>query len=427
MRIIVVGYGPAGVSAANAAHMFAQDAEVVIITEETSPAHRKPGSSLALEYPETDRLNIPDWTPESLEKKGIEVVTGHRVVSGNLKDKNIVVIGPGGEEKTVGYDKLILATGGKPYVPDIPGTDLEGVYTIQDVADASRVGERLSNIETVVVVGAGFSGLEFADRLFELGKKVHIIVRSRLVRRLLEPELSEDLQARIPSAIRIHQGNAPQRVLGDEQVEGLVVGNKTIETQAVLFMTGVTPNTTLARELGLDIGELGGVAVNERMQTSDENVYAVGDCVQMHDFLTGEPVLMPIGSVAARAGRQAGVAATGNNRLYPETKLRFQYDRIFDTDIVCMGHSSDIASRVGKEIRVTFLQDDSEAAKIALVTDMNDRIVGGQVLASRMGPRIGYQILARMEEGLKLSEAPLLDPRHDQIKSLLEETLGPID
>ncbi|TFF96843.1 hypothetical protein EU546_00480 [Candidatus Thorarchaeota archaeon] len=427
MRIIVVGYGPGGVSAANAAHMFASDAEIVIITEETAAAHRKPGSSLALENPDTERLDIPDWSPDSLKDKGITILAGHRVVSGSLKDKEVVVVGPDGKERTEAYDKLILATGGKAYVPDIPGTDMDGVFTIQDVTDASRIGEQLSDIKTVIVVGAGFSGLEVAERLFELGKDVHIIVRSRLLRRLLEPEMSEELQNRIPSAIQIHQGDAPDRVIGKGKVEGLAVGNKTIDADVVLFMTGVTPNVSLAKDLGLKVGELGGVIVNERMRTSDPDVYAVGDCVEMHDFLTGKAVLMPIGSVAARAGRQAGVAATGNERLYPEIKLRFQYDRIFDTDIVCMGHSSEIARRVGVDVNVTFLEDDGEFAKIALVTNTDGRLVGGQVLASRMGSRIGYQILERMEEGIKLEDAPLLDPRHDRIKSLLEETLGPIE
>jgi NADH oxidase (H2O2-forming) len=427
MRILVVGYGPGGISAADAAHMFDSDAEIVIITEETSPAHRKPGSSLALKNPSTDELDIPDWSPESLKRKGIEILSGHRVISGDLQEKELVVVSPDGKEKTERYDKLILATGGKAYLPDIPGTDLEGVYTIQDVRDASTIGERLAEIQTVVVVGAGFSGLEVAERLFEIGKEVHIIIRSRLLRRLLEPELSEEFLQRIPSSIRVHKGYAPEKVLGDKTVKGLAVGDETIATQAVIFMTGVSPNVALAEEIGVKIGELGGVVVDERMQTSDEDVYAVGDCVQMHDFLTGQPVLMPIGSVAARAGRQAGVAATGNERLYPETKLRFQYDRIFDTDIVCMGHSSEIARQVDADVNVAFFDDNAEFAKIALVTDKDGRIVGGQVLASRMGSRIGYQILERMEAGVRLSETPLLDSRHDQIKRLLEETLGPIE
>ncbi|MHA1958221.1 MAG: NAD(P)/FAD-dependent oxidoreductase, partial [Candidatus Thorarchaeota archaeon] len=122
---------------------------------------------------------------------------------------------------------------------------------------------------------------------------------------------------------------------GTKTVEGLELGDKTISADSVLFMTGVKANSKLAEALGLRIGDLGGIVVNDRMETSVDSVYAVGDCVEMKDVLTGKPSFMPIGSVAARAGRQAGVAAVGGKKLYDDTNLRFQYDRIFGTDIVC--------------------------------------------------------------------------------------------
>ena len=116
----------------------------------------------------------------------------------------------------------------------------------------------------------------------------------------------------------------------------------------------------------------------------------------------------------------------GGEKVYDDTAMRLQYDRIFDTDIVCIGHSTTTARGLDVETKVTFIEDSSESMKVALVTTKDDRLIGGQVLSARMGARVGYEISKRVEKGVKLKEHPLLDSRHGQILALLERTLGPI-
>ncbi len=426
MKLVIVGYGPGGVAAATAARAFDRDAEILLITDETIQAHRKPGSSLALEFPDSEKLFIADWSYDALRKKRIEVSPGVRVISADTGKRSLQAVDSEDKSSTISYDKLILATGGVPAVPEMPGVDLPGVHTIQTMVDASRIGETLRDAETVIIVGAGFSGLETADRLREMGKDVHLIVRSRLMRRLLEEPMSDELESRIPPGVILHKGSSPERVIGTDRVKGLIVGGKEMPADAVLFMTGVSPNTELAKTLGLKIGSLGGIVVNPTMETSADGVYAVGDCVELTDRLAGKPMLLPVGSAAARAGRQAGVTAVGGKKVYSDTALKLQYDRIFNTDIVCIGHSSTTASGAGVETKIHYLYDPAEFAKIALVTTKDGRLIGGQVLSARMGAPIAYQILERIESGAKLSEKPLLKPRHERIKDLLENMLGPI-
>jgi len=426
MRIAIVGYGPGGAAAALAARTFDPAVDILLLTEEKIPAHKKPGSSLALENPDTKELYIPDWSTETLSTKRIEVRTGTRVVSGNLRERTIDVVSNESKTLTVEYDRLIIATGGTPSLPDMPGVDLPGVFTIQSMADTSAIGKEMSTKQSFVIVGAGFSGLETAERLYKMGKDVHIIVRSRLLRTQLEESMSEELLSRVPRRIHVHQGHAPSRVLGSKKAEGVEVGGKEIGADAVLFMTGVRPNTTLAKKIGLKVGTLGGIPVNSRMETEVEGVFAVGDCVEMNDPLTGGPILLPVGSTAARAGRQAGVTAVGKEKIYDDTALRLQYDHIFDADIVCIGHSSTTARNLGVETRISYIEDSSESLKVALVTTKDDRLIGGQVVGARMGARVGYEITKRVEKGVKLKEQPLLESRHDQILALLERTLGPI-
>ncbi|TFH03301.1 MAG: hypothetical protein E4H14_16890, partial [Candidatus Thorarchaeota archaeon] len=134
MKIVIVGYGPGGVSAAVAARMFNSEADIKIVTEESLESHRKPGASLALEIPDTNDLAINDWSWSELAKKRIEVLSGTKVTQGDTKSNSLQITGKNGSS-TLNYDKLILATGGIPSVPKIPGTDLDGVFTIQTMAD----------------------------------------------------------------------------------------------------------------------------------------------------------------------------------------------------------------------------------------------------------------------------------------------------
>ncbi|MCF2136383.1 MAG: FAD-dependent oxidoreductase [Candidatus Thorarchaeota archaeon] len=426
MKLVIVGYGPGGVAAAVAAKISAPETEVTILTKETLPAHRRPGVTMAFRSITAGDLTISEWSPKALSKKGINLTQGVTVVGGDVSRKALSVKDAKGESQ-IRYDKLILATGGRPVIPQIPGADLKGVFTVQDLADAQNVAKALEDANSVIIVGAGFSGLEAAEQILALGKEVHLIVRSRLLRRLLEPSMSDELVKRLPSRLHVHIGKSPDRVLGTTCVAGLSLGDDKIDADMVLFMTGVRPETSLAESLGLKIGDLGGIVVNELMETSVPEVYAVGDCIESRDFLTGKPILLPVGSAAARAGRQAGMAAIGRDKVYPEVTLRFQYDHIFSTEIVTVGSSTTQASDYGLETLVETMYDPAEFTHVAIITDKQHRIIGGQVLSARMASPIGYQLLRRVEEGATLDAQPLTKFRHEAFRAALEEALGPIN
>lgn len=376
---------------------------------------------MALEFPGTKELKIEEWSFETLAKNRIQIMSGTEVTGGDSKAKTLQI----GSE-TLEYDKLILATGGIPSVPNIPGVKLPGVFTIQTMADTSEIGKQLSTMECIIVVGAGFSGLETAERLLSLGKEVHLVVRSRLMRKQLEESMSEELLSRLPEKLIVHTGKAPSAVLGKEKVEGLNLGDEELSADAVLFMTGVRPNIKLAESLGVKLGNLGGIVVDDTMMTSVKDVFAVGDCVELKDTMTNEPFLLPIASIAARAGRQAGVKAAGGSKIYDDTIRRLQYDHIFNTDIVIVGLSSTSAKALGVKTDVHFWEDPTEFAKVALVTNETGQLIGGQVISSRMGARLGYEILDRVESGAILKENPLLKPQHARFREYLESTYGPI-
>ncbi len=426
MKLAIIGYGPGGVAAAVTAKTFARDTEVTIITEEESNAHRRPGISLAIRTPETEVLDIDDWSLDSLKKKGINVMTGTRVIDCDMSSKTLITKKKDGTSLNINFDKLIIATGGVPIVPPVDGADLEGVLTIKNIFDARMIGNRLDSINSIVVIGAGFSGLEMAEQFHRLGKQVHIVIRSRILRTLLEEELSNEVLKRIPSSINVHIGSSITSINGNGHVESVTIQDKEIPVDAVICMTGVRPNIVIAEKMGLKLGPYGGILVNHKMETSNPDVYAVGDCAEITDSITGKTFLMPVASMAARGGRQAAVLAIGLNKVYDDLAIRYQYDRIFSTDIISIGLSSTLANDFEIETSIHYFEDPAEFAKIALIADKDGRLVGGQVVAARMGARIGYQIYSGIKRGVKVSEEPLLKPRYTQLHELLESTLGPI-
>jgi NADH oxidase (H2O2-forming) len=425
MKVVIIGYGPGGAAAAIAARMFSAESEITILTEEALEAHRKPGASLALEFPDTKDLSINDWSIVSLAQKRINVISDTRVDGGDATTRTLQIANKKGAS-IIDYDRLIIATGGIPNLPDIPGNDLPGVFTIQTMADTSAIGKHLAEMKTIMIVGAGFSGLEAAERLITLGKDTHMLVRSRLMRRQLEPPMSDEIQSRLPGSLTLHLGHSPTAIIGDTKVEGISLGDEMIDSDAILFMTGVRPNTTIARMLGVQVGELGGIVVDKKMQTSIPNIFAVGDCIEMRDTYTGKQMLLPLGSMAARCGRQAGVAAVGGTKIYEDSSKRLQYDRLFGTDVVCIGHSSTTAKDLGVKTTIQYIEDSDELSKAALVLDSKGQLIGGQVIASRQGARLGYEILDRIESAAILRDTPLSKPRHERLRDYLETSFGPI-
>ncbi len=430
MKIVIVGYGPAGASAAVTAKTLSPDIDVEIVSADRLPAYRKPGVTRAFRHRDDHGLEIDYWSPDSLTDRGIVLRQGLRVIGGDTQSHSLVatdVDGGDSPQETISYDRLILATGGEPLVPPVPGVDLNGVFTLRGLADAMRISEAAEGASTATVVGAGFSGLETAERLRNLGLEVHIVEAFRVLGRLLEPEMTDRLLARLPGDVAVHEDSPLKRLVGDSRVRAVDLGNETIDCDLVVLATGVRPSTTLARALGLEVGALGGIVVDEYMRTSSRDVYAAGDCVEMRDFLTGRPLLMPVGSTAARAGRQAASAALGKDRLYDDVLLRFQYDRIFGTEIVTVGESTAVAKSLGVEVSAHFLRDSAEFTDVALLTTPGGRLVGGQVISSRMASRVGIQLLNRVKIGSTLSEHPLPPFRHAALRSYLEHVLGPIE
>lgn len=213
----------------------------------------------------------------------------------------------GGE--TIGYKKLILSTGSGPVVPPIPGADLENVFTAKkDVDYLQQLQEALAGAQDLVVIGGGFIGVEFADECRKLGLNVTIV---ELLPHCLQLVCTEDICARAEeklreAGIRVITANAVKSILGDGKVEGVELSDgERLKADVVIIGIGVAPDTELAREAGLEIGEQRGIKVDEYMRTAAPDIFAIGDCAEKISFFTGKPVGLRLASIATAEARIA--------------------------------------------------------------------------------------------------------------------------
>jgi len=338
------------------------------------------------------------YAPETLQKYGIKVRAPATAMAMDTKEKTINVETPGGKKEAISYDAAVLATGGAAARPKIPGADKKGVCTFTTAEGAREILTYAEGASSAVVVGASFVALEVAEALLERGLTVYFNVRSRILRRIVEPDISEFLQRHFAQhGLRMLTGETISEIGGRDAVEYVVHEGQKIPADLVILGTGVWPNVKLAEAAGLRLGESGAMAVDGRMQTSAPDVYAAGDCAEVPDFSTGQFIYSAVGSTGALAGTIAGVNAAGGNQK-TDGFLRAQADEILGVQIYSIGHTTTTAKEVDLAVTVHDLPSPPEVdrprdeIRAKLLTDSKDRIVGAQAIAHRHGSQYAWQL-----------------------------------
>jgi len=394
-KIVVVGGSAAGMMAAVAAAEQDSDAQVTVVSGDRL-VYRRPAIPALIAGYITGPEGAKIFTNQILSRYNIKVICPAEVTSIDTTSRTISILSDGKEEK-VGYDAAVITTGGHPLVAKIPGTDKKGVCTFT----AAEIVETAKTASCAVVIGAGFIALEIAEALMHKGLDVYFNVRSRVLRRLLEPEISEFLSRKFErQGLKMLTGEAISEIGGKDRVEYVVHKGKKIATNLVVMGTGVKPNVALAEQCGIKLGPTGAIKVDNRMQTSVKDIYAAGDCAESPDLGTGRFVYSPVGSIGASAGKIAGANAAGANQKTAGF-LRAQADQILGIQIFSIGHSTTSAKEVGLKVSVYDLSIPSSVTKghptnmfemAKILTDIEDRIVGAQLVAKKHGSQFAFQL-----------------------------------
>jgi NADPH-dependent 2,4-dienoyl-CoA reductase/sulfur reductase-like enzyme/rhodanese-related sulfurtransferase len=320
-RLIVIGGVAAGPKVASKAKRCDPDLEVVIYQEEGEVSY----SGCGLPYyiggviPERKKLLIR--TAEQFGLDGIQVLKRHRVENIDLQKRQVSGIKlDSGQTFVDTFDRLVLATGSEVMRPKIPGMDLGHVFFLHSIFDADAILPQVQSaaVKNVVVVGGGYIGLEMAEALSRLGKKVTIVELAPQIATLFDEDMAAVLRQYLEKKGLVILTSEGLRALTgqDGKVTRVQTQKRDLPADVVILSLGIRPRVELARKAGLKIGETGAIWVNERMETSAEGVYAAGDCTQMTHRVTGKKVWIPLGSTANKQGRVAGINVCGGQATF---------------------------------------------------------------------------------------------------------------
>jgi NADPH-dependent 2,4-dienoyl-CoA reductase/sulfur reductase-like enzyme/rhodanese-related sulfurtransferase len=256
-----------------------------------------------------------------------------------------------GSEEELAYDKLVVATGSKPFVPPVEGVDLPGVHVVANLAHAEAIKGSLGGVDQAVVVGAGAIGIEMAEALTDLwGVETTVVemmehILPQALGREIATAATRELEA---NDVTVLCGERVSRIVGDENGVTAVetASGKHLPCQMVIFGAGSRANAELAKQAGLAVGRFGGIIVDERMRTSDPDIYAGGDCVEVMHLVSGERVNMPLGSLANRQGRVIGSNLAGKPDRFPGVIGTFTI-KIFEQGVARAGLTARQAQAAG--------------------------------------------------------------------------------
>lgn len=303
LNIVIIGAGASGLTAASNIRKYDDESQIIVFTTQKHVAY----SPCAIPYViggHIDSFNdIIMHRPDEYMRKNIRILTETTVKEINNDITELTYEDKKGHKQNLKYDKLVIATGGKPLIPPIPGKDLEGVFKVRTVEDGEDILAYSQNCNNIILVGGGAIGLELGSELANKGKKVIIAeMMPQLFPRSFDQEMSDKFQEHLQSKnIEIFTSSAVESINGETKVESVTIDGEEKPADMVILSTGVRPQTELAESIGCEMGQFA-IKVNERMETSVPNVYAAGDCVEVINAITGEITLSPLGTTAVRQG-----------------------------------------------------------------------------------------------------------------------------
>ena len=351
-NIIIIGCGAGGGTAAQFVRKTDRKANITVFEKGPFTQYSKCGLPYAISGRIPNSPDLIEFSEEWFKKAKIELFLNTNVETIDT-NKKIIYAKKGKDiiEKT--YDKLIITTGAKPFIPTIENIKSEnkpvnGVFTLRTINDAENISNFIKKGDSAVIVGAGFIGLELAESFKEKGLKVTVIeALESILPRIFDSDMSTLIEKELSDNIQIITNHLVTKIeTQNNKVSNVVIkNNKTnseakIKTDILVIGAGCRAETTLAKNAGCLIGKCGGIVVNNKSETSVKNVYAAGDCTEFIDFISKKEVPVGLGSIAVRQAIAAGVNAAGGEYNLPDGVLQTCTSTFFGLEVAAVGLQS---------------------------------------------------------------------------------------
>ncbi|WP_242677178.1 FAD-dependent oxidoreductase [Streptomonospora litoralis] len=437
-RLVVIGGDAAGMSAASQARRQrgTEDLEILALERGPHTSYSACGIPYLVGRTVSSSDDLVSRDPATFRDEfGIDVRTGTDVEAIDLARRTVTARGSDGEAREEPFDQLMIATGAVPVRPDLPGMDAPGVFGVQTLSDGIAVREFVDNEkpETAVVVGGGYIGLEMAEAFVQRGMRVHLVEAADEPMGTLDRDMGRIVRDAVAGmGVEVHMR---EPVTGIEtapggRVRAVATESTRYAADIVVLGMGVRPNSDLARAAGIEVGPTGGIAVDARMRTSAEGVWAAGDCVQSLHRVSTAPVAIALGTHANKQGRVAGTNIGGGYARFGGV-LGTAISKVCGLEVARTGLNETEAERAGFEFETEVLKSTTRAGYYPGATEMTTkilaerrsrRLLGAQivgwenaakridVLATALWNSMSVEDIAAMDLGYAPPFSPVWDP-----------------
>jgi len=342
MKHLIIGGVAGGATAAARIRRIDEFAEIIVLEKGKYISYANCGLPYYIGGTIAERNKLFLQTPASFGTRyNVDVRIENEVIAIDTNAKSVKIRRADGSIYTENYDKLLLSPGASPVKPPLEGIDLDGIFTLRSIEDTDRIKNRITSrkVNSAVVVGAGFIGLEMAENLYDTGAKVSIVEMGNQVMAPVDFSIAAHLhQHLLQKGVKLYLEQSVERFeKHGDQIEVFFKTGKSIVADIVVLSVGVRPETKPAKEVGLKIGETGGIWVDEYLETSEKDVYAVGDAIEFPHPVTGKPRLNCLANSANRQGRIAADNMVFGNTTKYEGAIGTSIAKVFDMTVAATG------------------------------------------------------------------------------------------
>lgn len=421
-RVVIIGGDAAGMSAASQLRRLRPEVEVIAFERGTYTSYALCGLPYLIAGFVAEPSRLVARTPEAHRRNGIDVRLHSEVIGIDLAQQQVIVVDHEAKrEYRESFDRLVIATGARPRSLSVPGRDAEGIFTIHSLDEALALANWLESQRprSAVIVGGGYVGLEMAEAFITRGLQTTLLEAAPHVMALLDSDMAELVERELQQGgVRLVLG-APVEGFETRQgrVTGVITPVGTFEAEVVVLGIGVEPNSELARDAGIVLGDRNAIHVDERCRTSAPGVWAAGDCADAYHRLLGRSIYFPLGTTANKQGRVCGLDLAGREARFPGI-VGTAITRFRETEIARTGLTEREARAAGFQVVAAQVRSTTRSGYFPGATWMTvkmvaeeptGRLLGAQIVGgSGAGKRIDT-VATALTAGMTLDEFIYLD------------------
>ena len=394
MKFVIIGGDAAGMSAASRAKRIMPEMEVIVLEKSEDVSYSACGMPYNIADADRDIDDLVVRTASVFrDKQGINLFTGCCAEAIDVKNGSVTGTIDNGESFRFFYDRLLIATGGRPIIPDLPGFDHPGVVALKSLADGRRIKDhiKVKNVKKAVIIGMGYVGLEMAEALRARGIEVEMVKPGADLLPWMPRELAQVVKQELDAnPVKLHLGCEIKRIDKTDTRLHVVCKDRTLTADMVLVAVGIKPNSQLAADAGIETGVGSAIAVNHNLQTSNERIYAAGDCADAYHVVTGQKTWIPLALRANRAGWAAADNVCGKSTQL-EGIVGTAVFKVFDLEVARTGLSMEESRRCGFEPVEVAIKSRSRAHAHPGAQTIWVHLIGDR----RTGKLLGAQMVGR--------------------------------